>query len=68
MFTIPSFGSKRELRAAVVAGVTVEVFEPSSVPARTDGLVFLEGPAPDQPTRWYAQALVEDARITTLVK
>ena len=61
--TIPSFRNRRTLRAALDAGIEVEVDIDHT---HKDGIVTVEGPA-DGPTRWQANVLVRDGLVAAIL-
>jgi hypothetical protein len=65
MYTECNFKTKKELKAAVAAGEEVNVV-PDMLGGRKllTGVVWLEGPHYPQPHKWYAEAIVDNGRIT----
>jgi hypothetical protein len=57
-YTVKNYRTKKQIKADLVAGVRIEVFQPNAdltgatVPA--NGTVTLEGPHYPEPHRWYA--------------
>lgn len=67
MYTVQNFQSKAELKRAIEAGRSVEVYQPNGdLYGKTgpfNGRVFLEGPHYPQPHKWYAEAQVQNSMI-----
>jgi hypothetical protein len=64
VYVRPNFKTKKELKAAVAAGQTVEAWQPGPFgPAVPDGEHGAEGPHYPEPHRWYATVVVRDGRV-----
>lgn len=70
MYTVTNFRTKKELKEAVKAGKSIEVYQPNggifSNVGPYNGTVYLEGPHDPQPHSWYAQATVKDSIIVSV--
>ena len=58
----PNFQTKKALKEAVKAGVTVTAFSPGPFPLH-DGKTSVEGPHYPQPHKWYASVLVQNGLV-----
>lgn len=67
MYVSPNFKSKKEMKAAVVAGQRVEVFSPGPFPAPTNGETSVEGPHFPKPHTWYARVRVENGLVVKVL-
>ena len=67
MYVTPNFKSKKEMKAAVVAGQRVEVFSPGPFPAPTNGETSIEGPHFPKPHTWYARVRVENGLVVKVL-
>lgn len=63
MYTVKNYRSKKDLKADVLAGVKVEVYQPGMFPGTMNGAIALEGPHYPEPHRWYASARIVDSII-----
>ncbi len=63
MYTMPSFKTKKALKAALSAGITIRAYSPGIFPCPQNGQITLEGPPYPLPHTWYAQATVENGVI-----
>jgi hypothetical protein len=65
-YTNVNYQSKKDLKAAVAAGVKVGCHNPGLGPDLREytGKVFLEGPHYPKPHRWYAEAELVNGVIT----
>ncbi len=75
MYTTKNFKSKKALREAVQAYLTlspvdgqrghiaVTCYSPGPFPCPTNGSIALEGPHYPEPHRWYAQATIKDGIV-----
>jgi hypothetical protein len=64
-YTVQNFKSKKELKAAVLAGENVRCYQPGLGPDLTKftGTIYLEGPHYPKPHSWYAQAILKDGIV-----
>ena len=61
----PNYKSKKEFKAAVVAGVVHETYNPSRrFETPQNGRDVIEGPHYPQPHRWYASVEVKNGVVT----
>jgi hypothetical protein len=61
----PNYKSKKEFKAAVLAGVQHQVYNPSGLfPTTQNGRTVVEGPHYPQPHRWYADCDVVNGIVT----
>lgn len=67
MYVSPNFKSKKEMKAAVLAGQRVEVFSPGPFPAPTNGETSVEGPHFPKPHTWYARVRVENGLVVKVL-
>lgn len=60
MYTHTNYKNKKALKADVLAGKQVTVFQPNAditgFPTKQNGTISLEGPHYPEPHRWYATA------------
>ena len=78
MYTTHNFKTKKALKEAVKAGHRVTVFQPNSIMRETMRVISdshqrpltiaLEGPHAPQPHRWYATAILENGRVTKVLR
>jgi len=62
-----NFRTKKELKAAVVAGQKLGIYNPSGMfPTKADGTEYLEGPHYPKPHTWYAQVIMQNGLITSV--
>lgn len=60
----PDFKSKKEFKAAVLAGQKLETYNPSGMFDTTqNGTDVVEGPHYPKPHRWYASVTVKDGVV-----
>jgi len=59
----PNFKYKKQLKAAVLAGETIDVFQPGLGTVPETGTVYLEGPHYPQPHRWYAEGTMLNGKL-----
>ena len=60
-YTRINYKSKAQVKRALSAGTTVEVYQPGPFgPKVSDGWVTLEGPHYPEPHRWYGNGRVEN--------
>lgn len=62
MYTDRNFRTKKDLKAAVLAG-DVCVYQPGGMFPLRDGAGVVEGPKFPEPHRWYASVTVKDGVI-----
>lgn len=67
MYVSPNFKSKKDMKAAVLAGQRVEVFSPGPFPAPTNGETSVEGPHFPKPHTWYARVRVENGLVVKVL-
>lgn len=67
MYVDPNFTTKKQLKEAVAAGKSVEVFSPGPFPAPRDGKTSVEGPHYPKPHSWYAQVEVKDGLVVKVI-
>lgn len=64
-YVYPNYPTKKALREAITAGVSVQVFQPGpfsgNIPA--SGRIALEGPHYPKPHRWYATGTMLDGKL-----
>lgn len=64
MYTDRDFKTKKALKEAVASGEQVTTYQPGGMfPAKTDGVIALEGPHYPKPHSWYASAVVKGGII-----
>lgn len=64
----PNYKTKKEFKAAVLAGVTHETYNPSGMfPVKQDGEDVIEGPHYPKPHSWYARVRVENGRVVKVL-
>lgn len=63
MYAEINFKSKKALKEAVKAGQQIAVFSPGPFPAKTEGVVGLEGPHYPAAHSWYARAEIKGGVI-----
>ena len=65
MYTTQNFKTKKALKEAVAAGLTVSYYQPGPFGGNEprDGTIYLEGPHYPAAHSWYAQAEVKDGKI-----
>jgi hypothetical protein len=63
MYTMPSFKTKKALKAALASGITIRAYSPGIFPCPQNGVITIEGPEYPQPHTWYAEATVENGVI-----
>ena len=65
MYCTINFKTKKALKAAILGGSRIGVFQPGpfgqSIP--TDGKICLEGPHYPEPHKWYAEVVLKDGLI-----
>lgn len=72
MYTTIDFPTKKALKDAIAKGDDIGVYQPNDTFGNTDRVqtgthqVTLEGPHYPKPHRWYATAIVENGRITSV--
>lgn len=68
MYTHRNFRTKKELKAAVLAGERVTYYQPGPFGGNepTNGTIYVEGPHYPEPHRWYATCTVRDGAITNV--
>lgn len=59
----PNFKTKKELKAAIAEGKSIDVFQPGLGTVPVDGRIALEGPHYPQPHKWYAEGTMENGRL-----
>jgi len=60
----PNYKSKKDFKAAVVAGVIHRTYNPSGMfPTPQHGTDVIEGPHYPQPHKWYAAVKVENGVV-----
>jgi hypothetical protein len=60
----PDYASKKEFKAAVLAGKQHRTYNPSGMfPTPSDGPDVIEGPHYPKPHRWYASVQVKDGVV-----
>lgn len=62
-YVSPNFKNKKQLKEALAAGKTVEVFQPGLGSVPDNGRVYIEGPHYPQPHTWYAEGTMENGRL-----
>jgi hypothetical protein len=61
----PDYKTKKEFKAAVLAGVKHRTYNPSGMfTTHQNGPDVIEGPHFPKPHRWYAQVEVKDGVVT----
>jgi hypothetical protein len=63
MYVHPNFKTKKELKAALAAGRSIEVFQPVMGSVPPDGAVYIEGPHYPEPHRWYAKGAMAGGKL-----
>lgn len=67
MYSTINFKTKKELKAAVLAGKRIEVYQPGGFfPGKTDGTVCIEGPHYPAAHSWYATVVIKDSVIQSV--
>jgi len=67
MYASINYRTKKALKEAIAAGVTVTVFSPGIGTPKSNGVEFLEGPHYPAAHTWYARAAVVDGKIVKVV-
>lgn len=67
MYVHPNFRSKKDLKAAIVAGQRVEVYSPGPFPAPSSGETSVEGPHYPEPHRWYARVRIDNGLVIKVI-
>lgn len=67
MYVHPNFRSKKDLKAAIVAGQRVEVYSPGPFPAPSSGEASVEGPHYPEPHRWYARVRIDNGLVIKVI-
>jgi hypothetical protein len=62
----PNFKTKKDLKEAIAAGKTVEVFNPGFASVPDTGTVYLEGPHYPEPHRWHASGQMEHGKLVSV--
>ena len=65
-YVSPNYRSKKDLKAALSAGKTVDVYQPGLGTIPVDGTVYLEGPHYPEPHRWYATGEMRDGKLVSV--
>lgn len=63
-YVYPNFKTKKALKEALAAGMSVEVYQPGLGSVPRNGTIDLEGPHYPQPHTWYATATIVDGKLT----
>lgn len=66
MYTRINFKTKKDLKAAVLAGRIIKVYQPGPFEEKEwpiNGTICIEGPHYPEPHRYYASAVVENGII-----
>jgi hypothetical protein len=72
MYCVKNFKTKKEVKAALIAGEKIKVFQPNdlfnvnSKIEKGEHTVYLEGPHYPEAHKWYAQAVIKDGEIVSL--
>lgn len=67
MYVHPNFRSKKDLKAAIVAGQRVEVYSPGPFPSPSSGETSVEGPHYPEPHRWYARVRIDNGLVIKVI-
>ena len=68
MYTDRNYQTKKQLKADVLSGKQVSVYQPGGMfPSKTDGRVSVEGPHYPQPHRWYASVEIKGGIIVKVI-
>jgi hypothetical protein len=67
MYTERNFKTKKELKAAFVAGEKIGVYSPDPFDCPRNGRVGLEGPHHPKPHSWYASVELKDGIIVRIL-
>ena len=63
----PNYKTKKDFKAAVLAGKQHETYNPSGMfPVPRDGRDTVEGPHYPEPHRWYASVVVKDGIVVSV--
>lgn len=62
----PNFKTKKDLKAAIVDGDSITVFQPGLGSVPHDGKVYLEGPHYPRPHTWYAVGTMKDGKLVSV--
>lgn len=66
-YTSINFGTKKELKEAVIQGRIVRVYNPSGMfPTKDNGTEYVEGPHYPKPHKWYAAVEVKNGVIVSV--
>src|SRR5438094_5167007 len=61
MYTVTDYKTKKALKEALLAGTSIEVYQPGPFANGTpNGKVYLEGPHYPKPHTWYASGIAVD--------
>ena len=63
MYSNVNFGSKKELKIAVLSGQKIGIYAPGLGNPVRDGVEFLSGPWYPKPHKWYAEVVMKDGYI-----
>jgi hypothetical protein len=68
MYTVTNYKTKKALKAAVLAGTEVKVFQPGPFGPQDEftGVCSLEGPHQPEPHKWYARAQCKNGVIVSV--
>lgn len=62
-YVSPNYKTKKDLKEALAAGKSIEVYQPGIGLVPMDGYVPLEGPHYPQPHKWYAEGTMQGGKL-----
>jgi hypothetical protein len=65
-YVSPNFKTKKALKAALLKGERVDVFQPGLGSVPVDGRISLEGPHFPKPHTWYAEGRMNAGRLVSV--
>lgn len=66
MYVSPNYRTKKDLKAALAAGKSVDVYQPGLGTVPDNGRVALEGPHYPEPHKWYATGTMQNGRLVSV--
>lgn len=66
MYTATNFRTKKELKIALEAKGSLDVFQPGLGTVPENGVVYLEGPHYPEPHKWYATGVMKDGMLVKI--
>lgn len=62
-YVSPNFKTKKQLKEALAAGKSVDVFLPGIGNIPENGTVYISGPHYPQPHTWYAEGIMRNGKL-----